>query len=284
MPNTIKLRRGTAAQWTAANPVLAAGEPGFETDTGKHKIGDGATAWSALDYFLPQDAVNSLYGHAPKGVEGRSYGMLLGTIRNDGSGWAPINDASHASSFIDSCSVDSSVLRVQHNLSATKVGSVIAVPDETLTAAGFSLGSSVAAAQTSISIYRSYLEYADYVYYNGSSWVSNLGFFTSLSFSAGILTLGHATLGTDAAALSASVVNRGGTYVCNVSGTGGALTQTEIKIEFRDWAGTLITTPDTNMKALVRHGRSGRVQVDPSTIDTTAYPFSNIWLFGVMER
>lgn len=60
MPNTIKLRRGTAAQWTAANPVLAAGEPGFETDTGKHKIGDGASAWSALDYFLPQAEVDSL--------------------------------------------------------------------------------------------------------------------------------------------------------------------------------------------------------------------------------
>lgn len=48
----IELRRGTAAAWTSANPTLAAGEAGYETDTGKLKIGDGATAWSSLAYFV----------------------------------------------------------------------------------------------------------------------------------------------------------------------------------------------------------------------------------------
>lgn len=47
----IQLRRGTAAQWTSANPTLAAGEVGFETDTNKEKIGDGTTAWNSLAYF-----------------------------------------------------------------------------------------------------------------------------------------------------------------------------------------------------------------------------------------
>jgi hypothetical protein len=47
----IQLRRGTAAQWTTANPVLAAGEEGFETDTGRLKIGDGVTAWASLGYL-----------------------------------------------------------------------------------------------------------------------------------------------------------------------------------------------------------------------------------------
>lgn len=46
----IQLRRDTAAAWTAANPTLAQGEPGFETDTGLLKIGDGTTAWAALSY------------------------------------------------------------------------------------------------------------------------------------------------------------------------------------------------------------------------------------------
>jgi hypothetical protein len=50
---TIKMRRGTAAAWTAANTVLAAGEPGLETDTGKLKYGNGTTAWNALGYFVP---------------------------------------------------------------------------------------------------------------------------------------------------------------------------------------------------------------------------------------
>ncbi len=47
----IQIRRGTAAQWTAANPVLAQGEMGLETDTGKVKFGDGVTAWNSLAYF-----------------------------------------------------------------------------------------------------------------------------------------------------------------------------------------------------------------------------------------
>lgn len=46
----IKLRRDTAANWDTANPVLAAGEMGIETDTNLHKIGDGTTAWGFLPY------------------------------------------------------------------------------------------------------------------------------------------------------------------------------------------------------------------------------------------
>lgn len=47
---TFQFRRGTAAQWTSANPTLAAGELALETDTSKIKIGDGTTAWNSLSY------------------------------------------------------------------------------------------------------------------------------------------------------------------------------------------------------------------------------------------
>jgi hypothetical protein len=50
MTTRIKLRRDTAANWIAANPILAAGEPGLETDTGKVKYGDGVTAWALLEH------------------------------------------------------------------------------------------------------------------------------------------------------------------------------------------------------------------------------------------
>ena len=46
----IQNRRDTAANWTLVNPVLASGEIGVETDTNKFKIGNGTTAWTALDY------------------------------------------------------------------------------------------------------------------------------------------------------------------------------------------------------------------------------------------
>jgi hypothetical protein len=48
---TIKLRRGTAAQWTASNPILAEGEMGLETDTRKFKVGTGVGAWNSLSYW-----------------------------------------------------------------------------------------------------------------------------------------------------------------------------------------------------------------------------------------
>jgi hypothetical protein len=50
MATQIRLRRDTAANWTASNPVLALGEPGIETNTRKIKYGDGTTAWTALAY------------------------------------------------------------------------------------------------------------------------------------------------------------------------------------------------------------------------------------------
>ena len=44
----IQVRRGTAAEFSAANPVLGAGEPAFETDTNVLKVGDGSTAYNSL--------------------------------------------------------------------------------------------------------------------------------------------------------------------------------------------------------------------------------------------
>jgi len=44
----IQFRRGTAAQFSSANPVLASGEPAFAVDTNTLKIGDGTTAYSSL--------------------------------------------------------------------------------------------------------------------------------------------------------------------------------------------------------------------------------------------
>ena len=44
-------RRGVASQWASENPILGAGEIGFETDNNRFKIGDGLSNWTALDYF-----------------------------------------------------------------------------------------------------------------------------------------------------------------------------------------------------------------------------------------
>jgi hypothetical protein len=56
----VQLRGDTAANWTAANPVLAAREFAIETDTSRYKIGNGSTAWTSLAYAsLPSNAITS---------------------------------------------------------------------------------------------------------------------------------------------------------------------------------------------------------------------------------
>ena len=52
MADMIQIRRDTASNWTSANPILAQGEMGAETDTSKIKIGDGTTAWASLGYLI----------------------------------------------------------------------------------------------------------------------------------------------------------------------------------------------------------------------------------------
>lgn len=51
----MQIRRDSAANWNNQNPVLKQGEWGYETDTGKIKIGDGSSQWTpTLPYaFLP---------------------------------------------------------------------------------------------------------------------------------------------------------------------------------------------------------------------------------------
>ena len=63
MATRMQQRRGTASQWTSANPVLNAGELGWESDTNKFKIGDGTNHWADLDYFIDVNStVNPAFG------------------------------------------------------------------------------------------------------------------------------------------------------------------------------------------------------------------------------
>jgi hypothetical protein len=63
MATRMQQRRGTASQWTSANPVLNAGEMGWESDTNKFKIGDGTNHWADLDYFTDiNSTVNPAFG------------------------------------------------------------------------------------------------------------------------------------------------------------------------------------------------------------------------------
>ena len=75
MTTTIKIRRDTAANWTATNPILASGEPGLETDTLAIKYGDGATAWVDLPYGTIEAAL-TVINHAQANI------TSVGTLTN----------------------------------------------------------------------------------------------------------------------------------------------------------------------------------------------------------
>lgn len=107
MAYRIKLRRSTAAQWTATNPVLFAGEAGFETDTGKFKIGDGTAVWSALYYF---STANSSTLDDLGGVTITSAAAQQSLVYN-GSAWV-----NKATTFTHTQSSASAAWTVSHNL------------------------------------------------------------------------------------------------------------------------------------------------------------------------
>lgn len=101
----ILIRRDTAANWTANNPTLAAGEFGHETDTGKLKLGTGAIAWTSLGYQNNVTSVNgqtgAVSGLAPAAnptftgtVSGVTKGMVgLGNVDNTSDANKPVSTA-----------------------------------------------------------------------------------------------------------------------------------------------------------------------------------------------
>jgi len=103
----IQVRKGTAAQWTGANPILLAGELGYETDTGKVKIGDGTTAWAILDYSIDPTAVadhGALTGladddHAQYHTDARGDARYALTGHNHSGTYAPVGH-NHSGTYV----------------------------------------------------------------------------------------------------------------------------------------------------------------------------------------
>jgi hypothetical protein len=88
MAAIIQLKRGLAASWTSANPTLAVGECGFESDTRKLKIGTGSTAWTSLPYFAGDISGANLNDFGDVTITSAANGDFL---RWNGTAW--INDA-----------------------------------------------------------------------------------------------------------------------------------------------------------------------------------------------
>ena len=102
MPVQIQFRRDTAAAWTAANPVLAAGELGLETDTTYYKIGNGSTAWTSLAYGSILGVISNSTVTSAMIVDGT---IVAGDIASDAITTAKILDANVTAAKIASDAV-----------------------------------------------------------------------------------------------------------------------------------------------------------------------------------
>jgi hypothetical protein len=132
MATRMQQRRGTAAQWTAANPILAAGEIGFETDTNKFKMGNGSSTWSALQYFANAAELAAIIDGAPDLLN--TLNELAASIGDDPTFFTSVanNLSAHAS---DTTSVhgiaNTALLATQQNVD-DKIATATTIIDNTI--------------------------------------------------------------------------------------------------------------------------------------------------------
>ena len=146
MADLIQIRRDTAANWTSANPILAQGELGAETDTSKIKIGDGSTAWSSLAYlidvggYLTATSTNTLTN---KTVRDTVY-ALSGTAFDATNGAVQTKTLAANTTFTDSLSSgDAIVLMLEGGASYT-----VTYPTMTWVTSGGNVAPTLTAADT----------------------------------------------------------------------------------------------------------------------------------------
>ncbi|MBN9522615.1 hypothetical protein J0H58_29520 [bacterium] len=133
----IQLRRGTAAEWTSADPTLAEGEVGIELDTLKLKVGDGSTAWSALPYVTTGGG-----GGAVDSVNGQTGTVLLnaGDVGADPSGTAAAAVNAHAAAanphpqYLTAAEGNAVYAAVSHTHTANQISDATAAGQALLTA------------------------------------------------------------------------------------------------------------------------------------------------------
>ena len=104
---SIQLKGGTASAMALLNPTLLARQPGVETDTGRFKIGDGVTAWSALPYAIGPQGLpmqSPLQGDdgeiGPPGLLGSSGAITRSGLSVDAKNWSFLGTASAAATTV----------------------------------------------------------------------------------------------------------------------------------------------------------------------------------------
>jgi hypothetical protein len=153
MATRMQQRRGTATQWTDANPILAAGEIGFETDTNQFKIGDGTNVWADLSYFQTLDGLGGTFDDY---VALADVGVADGVASLDENGRVPLSQLANvidaAPETLDTLSEIANALTDAQGLVNTAITNAIngevTARDAAIDAAGVALTSDITDAYT----------------------------------------------------------------------------------------------------------------------------------------
>jgi hypothetical protein len=135
MAKQIQIRRDTAANWTAANPVLAQGEIGIELDglgtsTVLQKIGDGVTAWDSLPYQESGGGVETISGDGVDNTDPENPVLSfpnpsdigLGNVDNTSDADKPISNATQTALDDKASDADLTTLGSEVSINTQNIG------------------------------------------------------------------------------------------------------------------------------------------------------------------
>lgn len=209
------------------------------------------------------------------GNAGTKYQVVSCILRNTGSGFTILDDASHTPIGVSGVVTQSeTALVVDFNFTATNAVSAVATPDETLGRIGYTAGISLGL--SSLTVYVAQPGgISDYIYYGGSpaAWRSLKGVinFSAFNTTSGAIDLTHQDVGpvVGGSATSRSYTNRA---------TLDSMGQTTTRVYLVDSSGVTAKTASTDHRFWVN--RTGARIVPMTELVQTN---SNLWVYALLE-
>jgi hypothetical protein len=198
---------------------------------------------------------------------------LFGVLRNTAGTWAMLNDASHAAYNIASVSQSGYNVRINYSKTATKVGTLVVVPDEAYTARGLIVGASVGTTFADINL--SGLNSAGILTFNGSTWAAS----SAVGIASAVMTgtqivVTHDDAGANHANVSIYCQNHN--YFTILSASTGGTSSFRIIDPLTGAAMTSAELPSGLTVSFSRRGNGLALAV------SGAVASSNLWVYGVM--
>lgn len=110
----IQIRRDTSTNWSTNNPTPASGEPCYETDTGKFKIGNGTTPYNNLEYIGAGDLPDNIT------TQGNTFNGASQLVQLDSSGKLPAIDGSQLTNLPSSTPSNMVTTDTEQTIAAVK--------------------------------------------------------------------------------------------------------------------------------------------------------------------